>query len=114
MKIDLKLFRIRVVDESEIAALICVSYNIDSLKQYVSIEYFELVSSFADYVSSIPSSRMVTFEEELRIFHHAISTYRGGRPEEHNHITKQLKEAYGINIEISIQDITEREEINYE
>ncbi|MDH4162501.1 MAG: hypothetical protein OEW15_07395 [Nitrospirota bacterium] len=105
MKIEPKFYRVRVSEGSLAAGLICITSNFDAGKQFVGIEYYALVWSFDDTVFSIPSSRQATFQEELRVLHHAISTYEGKRVDETKHIETKLKEAYGSAVTVTFEEI---------
>ena len=86
MKIEPKFYRVRVdAGRRGGAGLVCVTYNLDTGKRFVGIEYYELVWSFEDENLSIPSSRQATFKEELRVLHQAASTYEGPRTVEKGH-----------------------------
>jgi len=105
MKIEPKFYRVRVEEGSVSAGLICVTYNLDSLKQFVGIEYYQLVWSFDNSGLSIPSSHPATFQEELSVLHNATSTYEGKRADEEEHIETKLKEAYGSGVSVNFEEI---------
>jgi len=105
MKIEPKFYRIKVEEDQSGAGLICVTYNLDSSKQFVGVEYYQLVRSFDDSGLNIPSSRQATFQEELRVLHNAASTFKGKRSEEKKHIETKLKEAYGSPVTVNYEEI---------
>jgi hypothetical protein len=105
MKIEPGFYRVIVEQGRNSWGLICVTYNLDLAKEFVVIEYFELMWSCDDPGLNIPSSRQATFKEELRVLHLAASTYKGQRSVEKQQIEGKLKEAYGSNITVNFEDI---------
>lgn len=105
MRIDPKFYRVWVEEGENSAGLICVVYNLDTAKEFVGIEYFELVWTFDNTGITIPSERMATFREELRVLHQAASTYRGPRNIDQQHIRANVKEAYGPNVRVNFTEI---------
>jgi len=105
MKIEPKFYRVRVDGDRSSAVLVCVTYNLDTGKRLVGIEYYELVWSFEDENLSIPSSRQATYKEELRVLHQAASAYEGPRAYEKEHIESHLKVAYGSDVNVCLEDI---------
>jgi hypothetical protein len=102
MKIEPKFYRAHVQAGQESAALICMTYYLDNSKQFSGVEFYEVV--FTTYTQfSIPSSRMATFQEELRALHQAAATFSGDRSIEIQFITERIKEAYGSNAQIDVE-----------
>jgi hypothetical protein len=105
VKIEPKFYRIRVTTGISNAGLICVTYNLDTTKQFVGIEYYQIYWSFDDSGLNIPSSRHATFKEELRVLHNSASTYTGSRDDEKSHIKDKLTEAYGTASTVEFEEI---------
>ncbi len=105
MKIEPRFYRVRVAEGSLVAGLICITCNLDAENKFVGIEYYCQVWSFDDKGFNIPSSRQATFQEELRVLHHAVSTYEGPRNDEKKHIELKLKEAYTSADSITFEEI---------
>lgn len=105
MKIEPKFYKVFVESRSNNAGLICSTYNLDSSKEIVGIEYYEMVYSSSPHGLKIPSSRQATFQEELRVLHQAASTYEGPRNIETAYIEARLSEAYDNIINIHISEI---------
>lgn len=105
MKVDPKFYRVSVDAEPGGAGLVCVTYNLDGGRKFVGVEYYELVFSLEQPELNIPSSRQATFQEELRVLHQAASTYEGARDKERSHIEGRLKEAYGEEATVHIEEI---------
>jgi len=108
MKIEPKFYRVSVDTAPGGAGLVCVTYNLDTDRGFVGVEYYELVFSTDQPELSIPSSRQATFQEELRILHQAASAYEGARDNDKSHIEDRLKEAYGNQATIHIEEIEPR------
>lgn len=104
MKIEPKFYRVQVDAGVDRAALICVTYHLDSTAQFSGVEFYELVFT-AHTQFSIPSSRVASFQEELRALHHAAATFDGNRTNETGFIEQKLKEAYGQTATIHIEQI---------
>lgn len=105
MKIEPKFYKAYVVTLAGNATVICVTYNLDSAKQFVGIEYYEFVLTLPDSGLSIPSSRQANFTEELRVLHNAASTFEGPRNRDQAHIEAKLSEAYGSDAKIHFEEI---------
>lgn len=104
MRIEPKFYRAKVQSGQEFAGLICVTYHLDTGKQFSGVEFYELVFP-ATARFSIPSSRMATFQEELRALHQAAATYGSDRSKETDFIAVKLKEAYGQSATVYIEEI---------
>jgi len=84
--------------------IIAVSYFLDHAKKIIAVEYYECISSCNAEQLDIPVSRQASFKEELRVFKHASSFYDSPRYD-HKHIKEKIKEAYGNEVQINIEEI---------
>jgi hypothetical protein len=105
MKIELKFFKVTVTVGEASAFLVVASYFLDQAKRFMSYDFYELGTSFGDEVSQIPVSRPPTFKEELRAFAQASTTSENGRTDDPGFIEKKLREAYGTNAIVTVNEI---------
>lgn len=104
MKIQPKFYHVQVESGQDRAVLICLTYHLDSAGKFSGVEFYEIV--FTTHTQfSIPSSKVATFQEELRALHQAGATFGGDRTNESGFIEQKLKEAYGKNATIHIEQI---------
>ena len=104
MKIEPRFYRAKVQSGQDFAGLICVTYHLDAGKQFSGVEFYELVFP-ANSRFAIPSARAASFQEELRAVHQAAATFGGDRSNERDFIAIKLKEAYGQNAVVHIEEI---------
>ena len=106
MKIEPKFFKVTLSADQASAFLIVASYFLDHAKRFMGYDFYELATSFEAEDLQIPSSRLPTFKEELRAFAQASTTSERGRTDEPGFIEKKLREAYGTNAIVTVNEIT--------
>jgi hypothetical protein len=106
VKLEPKAYKLRVQTRGgqDFGALVCITYYLDNSRQYSGAEFFEVVFN-GDAIFSIPSSRVATFQEELRALHRAAVTFGADRSKERELITEKMREAYAPDALIDVEEI---------
>lgn len=103
-KTDIKAYKIVVDNRTDRATLICVTYRIDTTGRYFGAEFYELVTTFDNSKFSIPYDRGATFQEELRVTARGYAVAPEYRKDIEKWIENKMKEAYGDDLVIFIED----------
>lgn len=105
MESDKKAYSVTINVGQRYAYLILITYALDPSRKHVVLEFHELGNNFGDSGLNIPSSRLPTFKEELRVLGKAVTLYQGLRSGEEKIIEEKLKEAYGSEATVIIREI---------
>lgn len=106
VKIDPKFYRVRVSIGDFFASHIVLVYNLDEGRKFIGMEFYRLGSSVDDTGISIPSGRMFSFKEELRILDQASTALEGRRENVKEYIEAKIKEVYGEDVKVLIEQIS--------
>ena len=105
IKTDIKAYKVVVDNKNARATLICVTYRISLSAPHYGAEFYQLVTNFDNSGFKIPyGSHTFTFQEELRIFSTAAGIAPSNRENIEEWITTKMKEAYGLDISVAVED----------
>lgn len=104
-KTDKKVYRVFVTDGINRVTLLCSTYRLGSSSHYAS-NFAELVTNFNNDEIKIPKGfHTFSFKEELRLFSEASAIISENNISKEKWIELKMKEAYGENVTVSIEDL---------
>lgn len=100
-----KVFKVVVYNSEDCATLVCIVYRIGSMERGLVASFRQEVASFGNSQFSIPSERVATFQEELRVKTKVYEVV----PEDIRDIEKwiegKMKDAYGNDTIVTIEEL---------
>ena len=110
MRTNHKFYRAGVVDNSQSAHHIIVTYNFRQHDDNTLFEFYRVVftGAFERAIDSIPPGRELTFEEELLATNFASHIAQLQGEDRLSEIERKLREVYGGSADLQIEEIEAR------
>lgn len=107
MRRNARFYRVHVSDGGQIANHIAITYNLHPNDEVTFFEFYRLTynSSMGDSINSIPPGHELSFSEELRVMDYSVHAESVHLSEYENIIRSKMEEAYGDNVDTTINKI---------